>query len=152
MAIENTPAVTPHLVVDNAAAAIDFYVKAFNAVEVGRVPGPDGKLIHAALSINGSAVYLNDDFPDFNEGKSSTPIALGGSPVTIHLEVTDVDARYQQALDAGATVIAALEDQFWGARYGVLRDPFGHHWSLGQQLRQVSMEEISEAMSQGQNG
>ncbi len=152
MAIAITPAVIPHLVVDDAAAAIDFYVKAFNAVEVGRVPGPGGKLIHAAISINGGSVYLNDDFPDFNEGKSSTPLALGGTPVTIHLEVTDVDARYQQALDAGATVIAALEDQFWGARYGVLRDPFGHHWSLGQQVREVSMEELSEAMSQGQSG
>jgi len=152
MAIEITPAVIPHLVVDDAAAAIDFYVKAFNAVEVGRVPGPGGKLVHAAISINGGSVYLNDDFPDFNEGKSSTPVALGGTPVTIHLEVTDVDARYQQALDAGATVIAALEDQFWGARYGVLRDPFGHHWSLGQQVREVSMEELSEAMSQGQSG
>lgn len=149
MAIEVHPSVSPHLVVGDCAAAIDFYVKAFDAVELGRVPGPDGRLMHAALQINGSTVMLNDDFPEYNDGKSSTPTALGGTPVTIHLTVTDVDAKFQQAIDAGATVIAALEDQFWGDRYGVLRDPFGHHWSLGQPVREVSPEEIAEAMKQG---
>ena len=113
------------------------------------VPGPDGRLMHAALQVNGSTVMLNDDFPEYNDGKSSTPTALGGTPVTIHLTVSDVDAKFQQAIDAGATVIAALEDQFWGDRYGVLRDPFGHHWSLGQPVREVSQEEIAEAMKQG---
>ena len=149
MAIEVHPSVSPHLVVGDGAAAIDFYVKAFDAVELGRVPGPDRRLMHAALQINGSTVMLNDDFPEYNDGKSSTPTALGGTPVTIHLTVTDVDAKFQQAIDAGATVIAALEDQFWGDRYGVLRDPFGHHWSLGQPVREVSPEEIAEAMKQG---
>jgi PhnB protein len=150
MAIEVQPAVSPHLVVNDAAAAIDFYVTAFDAVELGRVPGPDGKLMHAALQINGSTVLLNDDFPEYNEGKSATPIALGGTPVTIHLTVTDVDPKFQQAVDAGATVVSPLEDQFWGDRYGVLRDPFGHHWSLGQPVREVSIEEIKEAMKQQQ--
>ncbi len=150
MAIKVEPALAPHLIVSNAAAAIDFYVKAFDAVEYGRVPGPDGKLIHAALNINGFPVMLNDDFPEMTEGKSMTPTALGGTPVTIHLTVTDVDAKFQQAVDAGATVLAPLEDQFWGDRYGVLRDPFGHHWSLGQPVREVSMEEIEEAMKQQQ--
>jgi PhnB protein len=149
MAIEVQPAVSPHLIVDGAAAAIDFYVSAFNAVELGRVPGPDGKLIHAAVQINGSTVLLNDDFPEMNGGKSMTPIALGGTPVTIHLTVTDVDAKFQQAIDAGATVIVALEDQFWGDRYGVLRDPFGHQWSLGQPVREVSPEEIAAYASGG---
>ena len=93
MAIEVQPAVSPHLTVDDAAAAIDFYVKAFDAVEFGRVPGQDGKLIHAALQINGSTVMLNDDFPEMTGGKSMTPTALGGTPVTIHLTVTDVDAE-----------------------------------------------------------
>lgn len=148
MAITVEPALSPHLVVDNAAAAIDFYVKAFNAVEYGRVPGPDGKLVHAALQINGFMVMLNDDFPEMTDGKSMTPIALGGTPVTIHLTVTDVDTKFQQALDAGATEVAPLEDQFWGDRYGVVRDPFGHHWSLGQPVREVSMEEMAEAMQQ----
>jgi PhnB protein len=148
MAIEVTPSVSPHLVVDDGAAAIDFYVKAFDAVELGRVPGPDGKLMHAALQINGATVMLNDDFPEYNDGKSSTPTALGGTPVTIHLTVTDVDTKFQRAVDAGATVVAPLQDQFWGDRYGVLRDPFGHQWSLGQPVREVSPEEIAEAMKQ----
>ena len=148
MAIEVQPALSPHLVVDDAAAAIDFYVKAFGATELGRVPHPDGRLVHAALSLNGSTVMLNDDFPDFNEGKSSTPKALGGTPVTIHLQVPDVESAFQRALDAGAVVVAPLEDQFWGDRYGVVRDPFGHHWSLGQPVREVSPEEIAAAMGQ----
>jgi PhnB protein len=150
MAIEVQPGVTPHLVVDDAAAAIDFYVKAFDAVELGRVPGPDGKLIHAALNINGFMVMLNDDFPEMSGGKSMTPKSLGGTPVTIHLTVTDVDTKFQKAVDAGATVVAELEDQFWGDRYGVVQDPFGHQWSLAQPVREVSMEEIEEAMKQQQ--
>ena len=147
---EVQPLVAPHLVVDDAAAAIDFYVKAFGATEYGRVPHPDGRLVHAALDINGSMVMLNDDFPEYSDGKSSTPKALGGTPVTIHLQVIDVESAFQRAVDAGATVIAPLEDQFWGDRYGVIRDPFGHHWSLGQPVRTVSPEEISAAMAQSQ--
>ena len=150
MAIDVQPSVSPHLVVDDAAAAIDFYVKAFNATEYGRVPHPDGRLVHAALDINGSMVMLNDDFPEMSGDKSTTPKALGGTPVTIHLQVTDVEAAFQRAVDAGATVVAPLEDQFWGDRYGVVRDPFGHQWSLGQPVREVSMEEIAEAMKQQQ--
>ncbi len=146
MAIEVQPTLSPHLVVDDAAAAIDFYVRAFGATELGRVSHPDGRLVHAALSLNGSTVMLNDDFPDFNDGKSSTPTALGGTPVTIHLQVPDVEAAFARALDAGAVVVAPLEDQFWGDRYGVVRDPFGHQWSLGQPVREVSMEEIAAAM------
>ncbi|MDT5105008.1 MAG: PhnB protein [Mycobacterium sp.] len=147
---EVQPLVAPHLVVDDAAAAIDFYVKAFGAKEYGRVPHPDGRLVHAALDINGSMVMLNDDFPEYSDGKSSTPKALGGTPVTIHLQVIDVESAFQRAVDAGATVIAPLEDQFWGDRYGVISDPFGHHWSLGQPVRTVSPEEIAAAMGQGQ--
>jgi PhnB protein len=148
MPMEVQPAVLPHLVVDDAAAAIDFYVKAFDAVEHGRVPGPDGKLIHAALAINGSTVMLNDDFPEMSGGKSMTPKALGGTPVTVHLVVTDVDKKFQHAVDAGATVVVPLQDQFWGDRYGVLQDPFGHQWSMGQPVREVSMEEIEEHIGQ----
>jgi PhnB protein len=132
------------LTVGDGAAAIDFYVKAFDAEELGRVPGPDGKkLYHAALRINGSLVMLNDDFPEMSDGKSMTPTALGGSPVTIHLTVTDVDIKFQKAVDAGATVVQPLEDAFWGDRYGILRDPFGHLWSMGQPVREVSEDEIS---------
>jgi PhnB protein len=149
MAIEVQPSLSPHLVVDDAAAAIDFYVSAFVATELARVPHPDGRLVHAALTINGSTVMLNDDFPDFNDGKASTPTALGGTPVTIHLQVPDVETAFARAVEAGATVVAPLEDQFWGDRYGVVRDPFGHQWSLGQPVREVSMEEISAAMGSG---
>lgn len=147
MAITVEPAVSPHLVVDDAAAAIDFYVKAFDAVELGRVPGPDGRLVHAAVQINGATVMLNDDFPEMCSGTSVTPKSLGGTPVTIHLTVNDVDARFQQALDAGATIVMPLSDQFWGDRYGVVADPFGHNWSLGQPVREVSYDEIQQAMT-----
>ena len=82
----------PHLVVDDGAAALDFYVKAFGAEELVRLPGPDGKLMHACTRINGSPVFLNDDFPEFNDGKSTTPTALGGTAVTIHLHGPDVEA------------------------------------------------------------
>ena len=144
------PFLVPHLVVDDAAAAIDFYVKAFGATEYIRMPGPEGKLIHAALDINGTMVMLNDDFPEATGGKSTTPTALGGSPVTIHMQFADdVDARFKRALDAGATVIAPLEDQFWGDRYGVVRDPFGHQWSLAQTVREVDMAEVAKSMGQG---
>jgi PhnB protein len=147
MAINIEPALSPHLVVDNAAAAIDFYVKAFGAEELGRLPRPDGKLAHAAVRINGFMVMLNDDFPETCGGKSMTPTSLGGTPVTVHLTVTDVDAKFQQAVDAGATVVVPLEDQFWGDRYGVVEDPFGHRWSLGQPVREVSPAEIQAFMS-----
>jgi PhnB protein len=151
MAIDIQPSVSPMLTVSDGAAAIDFYVKAFDAEELGRVPGPDGKkLYHAALRINGSLVMLNDDFPEMSNGKSMTPDALGGSPVSIHLTVTDVDAKFQKAIDAGATVVMPLDDAFWGDRYGELRDPFGHVWSMGQPMREVSQEEITAAISQHQ--
>ena len=148
MAVTIEAAVMPHLVVDDAAAAIDFYVNAFGAEELGRVPGPDGRLVHAAVRINGSTVMLNDDFPETCGGKSMTPKSLGGTPVTIHLTVTDVDTKFQRALDAGATLVTELADQFWGDRYGVVADPFGHHWSLGQPVREVTMDEVQAALAQ----
>ena len=98
MAIAVEPALSPHLVVDDAAAAIDFYVKAFGAVEVVRLPRPDGKLVHASVRINGFLVMLNDDFPEMSGGKSMTPPALGGTPVTIHLTVH----RRRRRVPAGA--------------------------------------------------
>jgi PhnB protein len=103
--------------------------------------------MHAALTINGSNVYLNDDFPEMCGGKSQTPTAFGGTPVTIHLQVPDVDAAYQRAIDAGARELMAPQDMFWGDRYSQVEDPFGHHWSLAQTVRVVSPEEIAEAMA-----
>ncbi|MDH6243052.1 VOC family protein [Mycobacterium sp. OTB74] len=144
---ESPTYLAPHLVVDNAAAAIDFYVKAFGATELGRVPGPDGRLIHAALNINGANVFLVDDFPEMCGGKSQTPKALGGTPVTIHLQVADVDAAFARAIEAGATELAPVSDMFWGDRYGSLADPFGHQWSLGQTVREVSPDEMAAALA-----
>jgi PhnB protein len=146
MPIDVEPAVVPHLVVGDAAAAIDFYIKAFDAAELLRVPGPDGRLVHASVQINGSRVMLNDDFPETCGGKSMTPGSLGGTPVTIHLTVDDIDTKFQRAIDAGATVVAPLTDQFWGERYGMIVDPFGHQWSMGQPVREVSVEEVQAAM------
>src|ERR1700691_4249768 len=146
MAIAVEPALSPHLVVDDAAAAIDFYVQAFGAQEIARVPRHDGKLVHAAVRINGFLVMLADDFPEMSGGKSTTPTSLGRTPVTIHLTVTDVDAKFQRALDAGAPVLFPLDEQSCGDRYGMVADPFGHHWSLGQPVREVSSEEIAVAM------
>ena len=134
--------VTPHLVCAGAADAIEFYKKAFNAVELGRVPGPQGKLLHALIRIGDSVVMLVDEFPDW---KSFGPKSLKGSPVTIHLYVPDVETFFKQAVTAGAKVAMPLEDMFWGDRYGKLEDPFGHHWSVATHVRDVKPEELREA-------
>jgi len=148
MSIEITPAVIPHLVVDDGARAIDFYVEAFGATELGRMAGPDGRLVHATVQINGCTVMLADDYPEYCDGQSQTPKALGGTPVTIHLVVPDVDAAFARAVEAGAEVVMPVDDMFWGDRYGTLRDPFGHKWSLGQPVREVSQEELQSATQQ----
>jgi uncharacterized glyoxalase superfamily protein PhnB len=135
--------VTPMLVCAGAANAIDFYKKAFNAVETSRLPGPQGKLLHAAIRIGDSVVMLTDEFPDFG---SFGPKSLKGSPVTIHLYVEDADAFAAQAVAAGAKTTMPIADMFWGDRYGQLEDPFGHHWSVGTHVRDVSHEEMRQAM------
>jgi PhnB protein len=135
----------PHLVVGNAAAAIDFYKAAFGAQELARVPAPNSnKVMHALLSVNGGRMILNDDFSAEMGEKATTPEALGGSPVTLHLQVQDANAAWKRAVGAGATVIFPLKDQFWGDRYGVVRDPFGHKWSIGQTVAKPSPEEIEK--------
>ena len=124
------PPVVAHLTVHDCDAAIAFYKKAFGAVELLRHAAPDGKkIMHATFTVLGHPVMINDDFPEYT-GKPQTPRALGGSPVTLHLSVPDVDAAWQKAVKAGAEVTMPLADQFWGDRYGKLRDPFGHEWSL----------------------
>jgi PhnB protein len=135
---------TPHISVAGAAAAIDFYRRAFGTVEAMRHAMPDGsKIMHARLTFpDGGELFLADDFPEFNNGKSSAPPAFGGSPVTLHLSVDDVDALWAQAVAAGATITMPLADQFWGDRYGRLRDPFGHEWSLSSPQRNPSVAEL----------
>ena len=136
-------AVTPHLVCAGAAKAIDFYKKAFGAVEETRLPGPDGKIMHAMIRIGGAAVMLTDEAPEWG---SLGPNALKGSPVTIHLYVDDADAFAARAVKAGAKVTMPIADMFWGDRYGTLEDPYGHRWSVGTHVRDVTSAEMKEAM------
>lgn len=135
--------ITPHLICAGAADAIDFYKKAFNAVEEVRLPGPGGKLMHAMIRIEGSAVMLVDEMPEWC---AQGPKLLKGSPVTIHIYVPDVDSFVARAVAAGAKITMPVADMFWGDRYGKLEDPFGHHWSVATHVRDVSPEEAQEAM------
>jgi PhnB protein len=135
--------ITPHLVCAGAAEAIEFYKRAFNAVEFSRLATPDGKLMHAMLGIGDSTFMLADEMPEWG---SLGPKALNGSSVVIHLYVEDVDTFFAQAVKAGAKVTMELQDMFWGDRYGQVEDPFGHRWSLATHVRDLSPEEIRAAM------
>ena len=136
--------ITPYLIVRNAAAAIDFYKKAFNAVELMRFPGPGGKIMHAEVKIGDSPVMLADEMPE--EGHVG-PQTLGGVGVSMMLYVEDVDTRFAQAIAAGATIKRPVQDQFYGDRTGTLVDPFGHVWSIGTHKEDVSMEELQQRMA-----
>lgn len=129
---------TPHLAVKGAAKAIEWYAKALGAVERYRVPGPDGRLMHAEIMVGNSIVMIADDFGDMCPG----PKLSERSPVTIHLYVEDANAAWKRAIDAGATVAMPLQDMFWGDRYGNFVDPFGHSWSIAQHIEDVSPEEM----------
>ncbi|WZO97978.1 VOC family protein [Isosphaeraceae bacterium EP7] len=139
-------AITPHLVIKGASEAIEFYTKAFGAVEVSRMPfpSPDGtpRLGHAELLFGDSRIFLADEFPECD---SFGPV--GVSPVTIHLYVTDADATFARAVEAGATVSMPLADMFWGDRYGKVVDPFGHHWSIAEHLEDLTTEQMQERMA-----
>jgi uncharacterized glyoxalase superfamily protein PhnB len=135
--------VTPHLICAGAADAIEFYKKAFNAVEEVRLPGPQGRLMHAMIRIEGSAVMLVDEMPEWG---ALSPKSLKGSPVTIHLYVENVDASVQRAVGAGAKITMPPADMFWGDRYAKVEDPFGHHWSVATHVRDVSPQEMQQAM------
>ena len=137
--------VTPHLVCTGAAEAIEFYKKAFAAVDMGRLPGPQGKLIHAMIRIGNSVVMLVDEFPEWG---SFGPKSLKGSPVTLHLYVEDADSFVKRAVEAGAKITMPLSDMFWGDRYGLLEDPFGHRWSVATHIHDVSPEEMEQAARQ----
>lgn len=149
-----TPATTPipagmhtltaHIICEGAADAIAFYKKAFNAEELARLPGPNGKIMHAALRIGDSVLMLMDDFAEWG---SLGPKALKGTPVTLHLYVNDVDAAMKQAVDAGATLAMPAEDMFWGDRYGQVVDPFGHRWSIATHKFDYTPEEIQQNMA-----
>ena len=135
--------VTPHLVVKDAGGAIEFYKKAFGAEEVFRMPGPGGKVMHAELKIGNSHVMINDEMPDYG---ALGPQSIGGTPVTLHLYVNDVDSTFKRAISAGGKEEMAVADMFWGDRYGKLSDPFGHKWSVATHKEDVSPEECARRM------
>lgn len=143
---EGMHALTPHLVCAGAAAAIEFYKRAFNAVEIHRMPGEDGKLMHAAIRIGDSVLMLVDEAPAWG---LLGPLARQGTSVILHHYVADADAAMAQAVAAGATVTMPLADMFWGDRYGQLRDPYGHCWSLATHQRDMTAEEMMAARPQG---
>ena len=140
---EGMHTVTPHLVCAGASEAIAFYIKAFEATEVARMPGPGGKLMHAMVRIGDSMGMLVDEVPEW---QAVGPRTLKGSPVTLHLYVSDADAVFQRAIDAGATSFMPVQEMFWGDRYGVVEDPFGHRWSIATHVRDMSSAEMQEAM------
>lgn len=140
---------TPHLMCDNAAQAIDFYVRAFNAVEMARLPGPNGKIMHASVRIGDSTLMLADAFAECG---SASPKGLQDSPVYLHLYVEDVDATMAQAAAAGATITMPAADMFWGDRYGQLTDPGGHRWSVATHKQDLTPEQIQQAMQEAFSG
>src|SRR5215831_4506082 len=135
--------VTPHLVFEDAAAAIDWYKKAFGAEELGRALGPDGKIMHAEIKIGNSVIYLNDQM-----GGGKTPQSLGGSPITLWIYTPDVDALFKRAVAAGATVapgpMGQLADQFWGDRVGMVFDPAGFQWALATRKEDLTPAEMQQ--------
>lgn len=143
------PQVSPYLVVDDGAKAIDFYTKVLGATERMRMPAPGGKIGHAELQIGDSVVMLADAFPDMGY---ESPKKIGGTPVTISVYVDDVDKTFATALKAGAKELRAVENQFYGDRSGQFEDPFGHRWSIQTHVEDVSPEEMGKraaAMAEG---
>ncbi len=139
-------ALTPHIVVNGAAGAIEFYKKAFGAEECFRMPAPDGKrVMHAELRIGDSPLLICDDFPEYGDGRKRDPKTLGASPVTLALYVNDVDAFMKRAVAAGATITMPIADMFWGDRYGKCVDPYGHEWSIATHIRDMTADQIGEA-------
>jgi uncharacterized glyoxalase superfamily protein PhnB len=132
---EDFHTITPQLAVQGVADAIDWYTKALGAHELLRNTAPDGKsIMHSELLLGDSRFFVVDEFP----GSMKSPSTLGGSPVTLHLYVEDIDSLFNRAVEAGATVVMPVADQFWGDRYGILNDPFGHRWSMASRIEDLS--------------
>jgi PhnB protein len=139
------PRVTPYLYVDGAREAIDFYRSILGAEERMSMPGPDGKVGHAELTVGDSVIMLADEFQDMG---AVGPKTVGGSPVTIHVYVEDVDDVFDRAVKAGSTVLRPVEDKFYGDRGGEFEDPFGHRWSIATHKEDVTPEEMQRRMGQ----
>lgn len=138
---EGYHSLTPYLAVDGAAEAIEYYKQAFGAKERVRMDGPEGKIAHAELEIGDSVVMLSDPFP---QATSKSPRELGGTTGGVFMYVEDVDATVKQAVDAGGEVTMEVADQFWGDRFGSVRDPFGHEWSIATHVEDVPPEQMAE--------
>jgi PhnB protein len=136
---------TPHLTVRDAAQALEFYKNAFGAEVLHVAHTPDGKVMHASLRIGDSMLMLNDEFPEYG---TLSPLARGGTGVTIHIYMENVDAAFQRAVAAGAKEKMPLADQFWGDRYGVVIDPYGHMWSIAAHVKDMSPEEMERAQTE----
>jgi len=137
---------TPFLTCRDAARAIEFYKQAFGAeVRGGVAQGPDGKVMHAELKIGDSVIMLSDEYPEYG---SLSPQSMGGSPMGLHIYLDGVDAAFDRAVKAGATVEMPVMDQFWGDRYGKLRDPFGHKWSIATHVKDMSEDEMKRGMDE----
>lgn len=147
---EDFHTITPHLVVPGVARAVEFYSKAFGAKELYRNLAPDGEsIIHCELLIGDSRFFVNDEFPDHGV---RSPAKYGGTAVTLHLYVDDVDAMWGAAVGAGAQIVMPLADQFWGDRYGILLDPFGHRWSMASRIEDLSPAETHERAKRAFDG
>jgi PhnB protein len=146
---EGYPQVTPHLCVEGAAAAIDFYGEVFGASERMRMPEADGKIGHAELQFGDSVIMLSDEFPEMG---IRGPKAIGGTPVTMSVYVEDVDGVFDRAVKAGAKTLRPVEDQFYGDRSGQFEDPFGHRWSIATHVEDVSPEEMAKRAVEGTGG
>jgi PhnB protein len=142
---EGYPRVMPYLIVDGASDAIGFYTDVLGFSERMRMPGPDGLVGHAELTLGDAVIMLADENPEMG---ALSPGSVGGSPVTIHVYLDDVDSVFERALAAGAKSTRAVEDQFYGDRSGQLEDPFGHRWNLATHVEDVSPEEMSRRASE----
>ena len=140
---------TPHLIVADAAKAIEFYKTAFGAEEQFRMPGPDGSVTHAELRIGNSILMMCQANPGMG---ALSPEALKGSPVTLHIYTNDADAVIKRAEKAGAKVLMAAQDMFWGDRYGRVQDPFGHNWSIATRTEDLTPEQIGERAAKAMGG
>ena len=146
---EGYPRVSPYLCVDNAARAIDFYCEVLGASERMRMAGPDGKVGHAELMLGESVIMLADEYPDIG---FLSPLRIGGTAVTLHTYVEDVDAVFERALVAGAKSLQPVEDQFYGDRSAQFEDPFGHRWSIATRVEDVDPDEMARRAEQASGG
>lgn len=137
---EDYPRLTPYLIVDGAAAAIDFYRSVLGATERMRMPGPDGRIGHAELELGDSMIMLADENPEMGP---RSPKSIGGTPVTLHLYVEDADGTFARAIQAGARELRPVEDQFYGDRSGQFEDPFGHRWNVATHVEDVQPDEMA---------